>query len=262
MSQYRLRVLVCAWVVCGLFCQACYAGPMQLTIYVNLDARQFLISSNQKIIIVLPDPMSEGGTAVVAAATLQPIADSTTLIFDSDSALYVTSGPVAPLGVLTMGVTNPMVYGSAYSFNGVQINGNGSGLSGYVSIYYEAPLSSQPVVTGLAEFIYESATGKPQTPSPINYYTLNPFETQYIEQPTPVVWAFVASDISTGSVLPLSILTPVSPSSSRAKALLESNSSFQIGRYLAVTLSSSNQASIHFDSSINAFVDGPYPETK
>lgn len=261
MALYRLRTLVSAWIVCGLFFQPCNAAPVQLNLYMNLDARQFLISSNQKIVLVLPAPLSEGGTAVVAAITLQPLSDLTTLVFESDNVLYVSMGPAAPFGVLTMGVKEPIVFDHAYSFDGVQINGEAGGLSGYTSLYYDAKMGSRPVITGLAKFIYESGTEKPRTPLPINYYTLNLFETQYIDQPAPVAWAFVASNINAGSVLPLSLLKPVSSHPPKESLSLKSDSCFQISRYLEVELSSSNQTSIHFDSSINAFVAGPYPKS-
>lgn len=257
MAQYWLRALVCASLICWAFTQTCQGASMQLNAHLNLAARQFLIANNQKIVIVFPAPLSAGGTAVIAAKTLQPISDLTTLTLDTANEIYISSGPVVALDTIKVGIQSPATYDKVYSFDGVQINGNGSGLSGHIGIYYQAPLHAQAVVTGLAAFIYETGTEKPSTPSPINYYTLNLFQTQYIKQPTSVVWVFVASEISSGSVLPFNILNPAP-----TRVVLKSNSGPQIGGYLAVSLSSESPANIHFDSSINAFVNGPYPTSE
>lgn len=266
MSQYALRVFLYVCVVSGLFSHACAAAQLQLNIKINLDGRNFLIANQQKITIALASPASADDAAVVAAMTLQPIADTTQIVFDPAVALYLTYWPVTAFDILGMALQSPVVYGQAYSFNGVQINGNGNGLRGYVSIYYDAPLNSQPVVTGLAWFIYDITMGKPSTPSPVNYYTLNRFETRVITQSAPIVWVFVASGINTGSVLPLSILKPVTPPSSNSNseaAVSGSNSVVpQIGRYLSVNVDPSTQATIHFDLASNAFADGPYPTEK
>lgn len=251
---------------CAFLSRVCAADQLQLTIDINIDGRNFLIANQQKIIIALASPASEDDTAVVAATLLQPISDSTQMVFDPDVALYLTYWPVAAFDVVDMALQSAAVYGQGYSFNGVQINGNGKGLNDYVSIYYDAPPNSQPVVTGLAWFIYDISMGKPATPSPVNYYTLNRFEARIIPQPAPIVWVFVASGIDTGSVLPLSILKPTSPPSSSANSGAAVSAAGtvvpQIGRYLAVNVDPSNQATIHFDLSTNAFADGPYPPQK
>lgn len=261
MAQYRLKALLCASLTYGAFTQTCQATSMQLNIYVNQAARKSLIATNQQVVIVLPEPTSAGGTTVIAAKILQPIADLTALTLDTTNAIYISSWPMvppAPLDIIKAGTQNSASNGYLYSFDGVQINGNGSGLSGHIGIYYNAPENAQAVVTGLAVSIYETGT-TPSTPLPINYYTLNKFETQYIKQPTSIAWVFVASNVSSGTVLPLNILTPASASSIQSQTLLKSNSSLQIGRYLAVSLSPTNPASIHFDTSINAFADNTYP---
>ncbi|MGC5700743.1 hypothetical protein J4P02_11155 [Pseudomonas sp. NFXW11] len=262
MSRHALMTVLHAWLAFSLQGQIAAADPMQLTIELDAYAKQFLSANQQKIVIVVPDPESADGSTVVAAITLQPIADSTKLIFESDAVLYISNGPVEPLDTLNMAISNPVAYGYTYSFNGVQINGDGSGWSDHVGIYYAAPSNAQPVVTGLAEFIYESGNPKPDTALPINYYALNPFETQYIKRPAPVVWIFVASTIDTGSLLPSSTLKPVTTSLARARSLAKTSSQLQIGRYLAVTLDSSTQPIVHFSSAINAFIDGPYPSTE
>ncbi|MDD0975489.1 hypothetical protein [Pseudomonas fontis] len=260
MARDKLSVLVCAVVVCGLLSQACWAGPMQLTLYMNLEARKFLISTNQRVVIIRPDPLSNDGKSVIAALVLQPIADATTLTVDTDSALYVANGPVTALSVITIASSCPVSYGNAYSFDGTEFNGEGSGWGGHVSVEYDAPANAQPILTGLAGFIYESGTDKPSAPSPTNYYTLNLFETRYIDAPAAVVWVLVASDIKTGSVLPIEILKPVSRTSVNSKAMLKQSTSVQTSRYLAVPLSTSSVAAVHFDTSINAFVDGAYEQ--
>lgn len=259
MSHYRPWVGVCVGLIAALCFAPCHAGQLQLTLYLNTSARQFLNNSSQSILIVIPNPASEAGNTVVAMTLPPPIADSMTLIIETDANLYVTNGAIASVDVITTGVASPASYGNAYSFNGVQINGDGSGQAGTVGIYYNTPPNAQALITGLALFIYDSAQGKPATPSPINAYTLNRFQSRYISQPTAVLWALVGGGINASSVLPSSLFKPVSASTSFANASSQAVTSFQLSRYLEVPFNAQNQASIHFDTTLNAFAPGPYP---
>lgn len=259
MSYYRPWGLVCAGLIAALCLQPCHADQLQLTLYLNIDARQFLNNSSQSIVIVIPNPASEAGNTVVALTLPPPIANSMTLVIETDTSLYVANGAIASVDIIKIGVAGAVTFGNNYSFNGVQINGDGPGKEGTVGLYYDAPPNSQALITGLALFIYDSAQGKPATPSPINGYTLNRFQSRYISQPTTVLWALVGSGITASSVLPTSTFKPVSNTSSFANASSRASSSFQLSRYLQVPFNAQKRASIHFDTAINAFAPGPYP---
>ena len=259
MSQYRSWIFVCAGLAAGLFAQIGQAGTLQLTLYLDVDARQFLNASHQSILIVVPNPASEADNTVVALTLPPPIADSMKLIIEPDSSLYIANGTVSSVDVINMGLITPVLYGNAYSFNGVQINGDGKGKDGTVGIYYEAPSNSQPLITGLALFMYDSASGKPSAPSPINTFTLNRFQSRYISQPASIIWVLVGSDISNGSVIPTGVFKSATSYSTYSNTSPRTRSTFQLSRYLEVTFNAQNQASIHFDTSVNAFAPGPYP---
>jgi len=258
--EYRPYVLLCACLITGLLTQVCHAAPLRLTLYLNIEARQFLNATNQSIVIVVPDPSSEGDNSVVAINLPPPITDSMVVVIEPKTSIYVAHGVVSSAQAFKIGVSSPVLYGNAYSFNGYKINGNGKGKDGSVGIYYDAPPNAKPLITGQALFIYYSDTGKPASPSPINGFTLNPFQSRYISQPAAVIWALIGSNISSGSVLPNSVLKSVSPYLSYANASTQGRSSFQISRYLEVPFNEQNQASIHFDLSLNAFECGPYPK--
>lgn len=250
-----------ALVASGPLFHACDADPLTLNINVNTEGRQFLITNKQKIIIALANPLSEDNTAIVVSMAFQPIADSTQIAFDSENvALYLAHMPMPVDAFDTINIDQAVqakvAYGQAYSFNGTQINGENGGLKGYVTIYFEAPNSTQPVVTGLAWNIYDKAMGEPMTPLPINYFTLNNLQNRVIPKPNPIVWVFIASDISVGSVLPISILKS---ELSAAQVLNDKTAVPQIGRYLSVNLDAPEQTTIHFENAANAFVYGSYP---
>ncbi len=255
MNRSGLRGLAFAWLLAAL---PCSAGTQLLNLNVDLQARQFLVANNQYIVVVLPDPVSEGDNVVVACI-LQPIADQTTLVFDTTLTVYVSPGAVAYPGTLTLGPWSKAQAGNTYSFDGVQVNGDGSGLAGYIGMYYDAPQNAQPVVTGVASFIYQSGDPPPDNPVPVNYDSLNPFQTRYTQVPAPTVWVFVASNVPVGSVLPLSVLRPVAPQTMSRSARPSASATLQIGRYTAVTLSASSPQSVYFNVSLNAFVPGNYP---
>ncbi|MDF9620335.1 hypothetical protein P5705_22030 [Pseudomonas entomophila] len=258
MNRSGLMCLTFAGLLDMLAAAPCSAGTLQLNLNVDLEARQFLVDNNQYIVVVLPDPVSEG-TNVVVAHTLQPIADQTTLLFDTTLVAYVSQGAVAYPGTLTLGPWSEALAGNTYSFDGVQVNGDGTGLAGYVGMYYDAPQNAQPIVTGAASFIYQKGDEKPDNPSPVNYDSLNPFQTRYTQVLAPTVWVFVASNVPSGTVLPMSALRPVAPQTTSKSAQLSANATLQIGRYTVVTLSASSPPSVYFDVSINAFVPGNYP---
>ena len=258
MNRSGLMCLAVAWLLGMLTALPCSAGTLLLNLNVDLQARQFLVANNQYIIVVLPDPVSEGDNVVVAYI-LQPIADQTTLVFDTSLAVYVSYVPVAYPGTVTMQACSEAQAGNTYSFDGTQVNGDGSGLAGYVGMYYDAPQYAQPVATGVASFIYQSDDGKPDNPTPVNYNSLNPYQTRYTQVTAPTVWVFVASNVPVGSVLPLSVLRPVAPQTMSRSARPSASATLQIGRYTAVTLSASSPQSVYFDVSINAFVPGNYP---
>ncbi|CRM01825.1 hypothetical protein [Pseudomonas sp. 31 E 6] len=260
MARYKPWLRLCAGVAAGLFTLISQAGTLQLTLYLDTDARKFLNANNQSIVIAVPNPASEANNTVIAITLPPPIGDSMNLVIEQDANLYIANGTVASVEVINMGMTSPVAYGNSYVFNGVQINGNGKGKDGSIGIYYDAPPDSQALITGLALYIYDSASGKPDTPSALNLFTLNRFQTRYISQPTAVVWALVGSDISSGSVLPTSVFTPLFAYSSYSYASVGVSSTFQLSRYLQVPFDAQNQAGIHFDTSINAFSPGPYPK--
>jgi hypothetical protein len=261
-----VRTLLVAIVASGLLFHACDAAQLTLNINVDTEGRQFLNTNQQKVAIALASPLSESNTAIVVAFAIEPFADSTQIVFDSDAILYVSYSPVVAFDIIKIAyqAPTPVVYGQAYNFNGVAIVGGDTraGLDGYVTIYFDAPQSSTlPVETGLAWYIYEAVTGKPTQPSPIDYYTLNPYETRVIPKPDPIVWVFIASDdISAGSVLPVSIMKPLSNSVQAFNVGTDSVMQAavpQIGDYLSVNLGSPEQATIHFELTRNAFGYGP-----
>ncbi len=257
MSEYKRCVV---GLIAGLLIQAGHANPLSLTLYLDITARQFLNASNQSIVIVVPDPASEADNSIVAVTLPPPIADTMTITIELNSSVYVANTPPMPMEVVNPALTSPVIYGNAYSFNGYAINGNGKGKDGTVGIYYDAPANAQALITGQALFIYDSATGKPSRPSPINAFTLNRFQSRYIPQPAAVIWAMVGSNLRSGSVLPNSVLKSVTPYLSFANASAQGRASFQISRYLEVPFNGQGQASIHYDSSLNAFQHGPYPK--
>lgn len=257
MRRDRWAAGLLAWVMLGV--QAVLADPLQMTVYLNNEARQFLYETNQKILVVLPVPASQDNAVVVAMAMDPPLAESTTLVFELDAELYVANGQVVPLGVIAIGLAQQIVVGQSYSFNGQRINGDGDGVKGYVCLYFDAPRNAMPVLTGMAGYIYDRAQGKPAQPSPTNFFMLQMFQTQIIARTTAQVWVLVGSGISAGSVLPSTILRPVSPSEGRVVEASATPSSLQIGRYRAVMLGGSNKVSLHFDPAISAFSEGPYP---
>jgi hypothetical protein len=162
---------VCAGLAAGLFAQIGQAGTLQLTLYLDIDARQFLNASHQSILIVVPNPASEADNTVVALTLPPPIADSMKLIIEPDSSLYIANGTVSSVDVINMGLITSVLYGNAYSFNGVQINGDGKGKDGTVGIYYEAPSNSQPLITG---WLYLCTTAHPANPQHRRRSTLLP----------------------------------------------------------------------------------------
>lgn len=257
------NILLCILVATSFISQCCYAAPLRLSINVNIEGRRFLISSQQKIIVTIENPASEDDTTTVAAIAFQPISDSTQLLFEPDAFLYMDYWPAVAFGRLSVTLQQSVTYGMAYSFNGVQINGDSNRLDEFISIYYDAPLNSQPVIAGMAWYIYDASIGRPSAPSPINYYTLNRFEARIIRRPLSVARIFIASGISTGTIIPLSIMKPISEALTNTRNVETlSNDYFstpQIGRYLSVNVDSSNQTVIHFDTAINAFVEGPNP---
>ncbi|MFA6052443.1 MAG: hypothetical protein WC762_07610 [Methylobacter sp.] len=261
-----VRTLLVAIVASGLLFHPCNAAQLTLNINVDIEGRQFLITNQQKVAIALASPLSESNTAIVVAFVIEPSADSTRIVFDSDAILYVSYSPVAAFDIIKIAypAPTPVVYGQAYNFNGVAIVGGDTraGLDGYVTIYFDAPQSSTlPVETGLAWYIHEKDTSSPTLPLPINYYTLYPYETRVIPKPDPVVWVFIASnDISAGSVLPVSIMKPLSNSVQAFNVGTDSVKQAavpQIGDYLSVDLDAPEQATIHFELTKNAFVYGP-----
>ena len=137
------------------------------------------------------------------------------------------------------------------------------GVNGYISLYYDASSESEPVSAGLAQYIYNTSQ-RPNNPAPINYHTLNPFETLSIPVFGSTIWIFVANNITEGSVIPINILRPVSDSASATSSNAGASSASQatirqISRYLPVDLSNASQTTVHFDLEINAFAYGSYP---
>lgn len=234
------------------------AAPLLLNINMTAQDRQFLITNRQKIAIVLPSPASGDDAGVTVVLVLQPIANLTTVAFEPAPTLYLAYAPVGSFDTIRMAMQAQAAYGQAYSFDGVGISGEGSGMGGYVSMYYSAPAApGPPVVVGLAGYVYDVATGKPAQPSPLNYFALNRYQTRLIPRTAPVAWVFVSTDVGIGSVLPLVVLKPVPPSApmppggqappGRQSPVL------QIGRYLSVQLDASEQNNIYFDIGANAF---------
>ncbi|TLP64639.1 MULTISPECIES: hypothetical protein [Pseudomonas] len=257
MTYVRWTAALLAWVVLSV--QAVLAAPLQMTLYLDNEARQFLYEANQQILIVLPVPASQDNAVVVAMALDPPLADSTTLLFELDAELYVANGRVVPLGVIAIGLAQQVAAGQIYSFNGQRINGDGDGFEGHVCVYFDAPRNALPVTVGMAGYIYDRAQGKPTQPSPTNFFILQMFQTQIIARTTAQVWVLVGSGISAGSVLPKSILRPVVPTADSAGDALAASSNLQLGRYREVMLGGSNRTSLHYDPAISAFSEGPYP---
>lgn len=256
-------LLVTVTVVCGLFFCGCVAAERTLNINTNSKDRQFLIDSQQNIIIAFASPLSESNN-IVAALAFQPIADSMTVAFDPSAKLYLSQQwPVKAFDTIKAAYISSVVYGGMYAFNGVEIIGYASGVDGHVTIYFDAPPSStRPVTTGLASYIYDKATAKPAAPSPINYYALYRFETRVMSAPSPIIVVFVASAVYAGTVLPTNILKPAPHSvpifnEGGASPSVVTSSVIQIGRYLPVDLDAPEQSSIHFDLMANAFAYGP-----
>jgi len=227
---------------------------------INMTAkdRQSLISNNQKIAIALPYPGSENNASVIVTLVLQPMANLTQVAFEPAQVLYLAYSPIGTFDTIKMAQQSRVAFGQTYSFDGVRINGEGNGLEGYVSIYFNAPKNSvAPVIAGLAGYVYDVATGKQASPSPLNYYTLNRYQSRLIPKPKPVAWVFICTDLSIGSVLPLAILKPVpmsAPAPAGSLALAgQPTPVLQIGRYLSVKLDASEPASIYFDITSNAF---------
>ena len=235
----------------------CSSAPLLLSINMTAQDRQFLITNNQKIAIVMPYPASDD-TSVVVALVLQPIANLTQVAFEATPVLYLAYAPVGLFDTIKIALQSPAAYGQAYSFDGARINGEGTGVPGYVSLYYNAPKAGgASVITGLAGYVYDVATGKQAQPSPLNHYLLNRYETRLIPATRPVAWVFVSTDVNIGSVLPMAALKPVSPSTTTRSgdhALAGKQAPpLQIGRYLPVQLDASEQTNIYFDIGANAF---------
>lgn len=263
-------IVLIATITSGLISTAYGATPLYI-LKINVDTASlgFLINTQQDVAIAFANPLSENNTTIVVSMAFKPFSSSTTQInFDSPLALYMSVYcPVSAFDVINMAFNQANVDSTqAYSFNGATITGSGSGTgtSENITIYYNAYSSSLPVTTGLAQYIYDNATGVPSTPLPINYYTLYPFETLLIPKPNSTVWAFIASNITNGSVLPVNILKPVSGSaqvisSNGGASSATQTTTLQISRYLPVDLNASSETTIHFDLSTNAFAYGPYP---
>lgn len=271
MSQFFLKPLFFSVVICsGLVFRVCNADICEtvkptvlLNINVSNQGRQFLVDTGQKIAIAIASPLSDNDTTVIVSLVIKPISDLTQIAFESNAALYVTAHQATTFNIIKPALPPTKVTcGGAYSFNGVQINGENTGLDGYITIYFKAPSSStKPIVTGLAEYIYDVAKGKSTDPVPTNYYTLNPFETLAIPKFNSAVWVFIADNVSNGMIFPINILKPISPSTSvsnSATVSLDTQSVFQVSRYLAVNLDASEQTTVHFDLTKNAFVYGSY----
>lgn len=264
MLPFFVRALLLVAVSAPLF-DSCNAAQHILEINVDSKGREYLIANQQQVAIAIASPLSESDSAIVVAFAFQPFATLTQVVFEDDVALYLSYSPVMPFDVIKISYKIMAAYGQAYSFNGVSIVGEApnAGLDGYIAIYFDAPAHSNlSVVTGLAWFVYEHAAGKPSQPLPINYYTLNRYQTRVIPKSEPTVWVFVASDIVSGSVLPASILNPIP---NGAQAFTAASYSFiqtvvpQIGNYLSVNLEAPEQSTIHFDLTKNAFDYGPLP---
>ncbi|WNV03982.1 hypothetical protein RP726_16340 [Candidatus Methylospira mobilis] len=261
-----MNCLVCAiqvWVLLAIislgWCSFIYAD-VQYSLNIGVDAasRDFLNRNQQRVAIAYASPLSEGNTVVVSLV-FAPINDSTNIAFDYGWALYTSLDyPVAVFDVINMAVTQTNVGSQrAYRFDGKTIISDGTGVYGYITLYYNAPPESRPVTAGLAQYIYDTSQ-QPNKLAPINYHTLNRFETLSIPMSGSTVWVFVASNIAVGSVLPVNIMKPVSDSTSATSNNASTSAAaqttmLQISRYLPVDLSVPSQIAIHFELDINAF---------
>lgn len=258
MSVYRLRIALLAWF---LLSPAGMAAPLQLTLSVNDEARQFLIDTGQQIIVVLPEPSSPTEAMVVAVALELPLVDSAELILELDRELYVSSQWVLPLGEVVMSASHSAQTGRAYRFDGRSISEDGPGLPGYLSLYFDAPPNARPVQAGLAGFVYWKAAGRAEHPSPLRYFTAQRMHTQIVASTEPLLWVFVGSGIGNGSTLPRALLRPAAPVLTSAPRVAARPTNLQFSRYAAVKPSAGNTTILHFDRALGAFVEGPYPET-
>ncbi len=253
------NVLLCACLITGLLTQVCHAAPLRLTLYLNIEARQFLNATNQSIVIVVPDPSSEGDNSVVAINLPPPITDSMVVVIEPKTSIYVAHGVVSSAQAFKIGRPAPSRMATRTASTVIKLTETAKArTAAWVSTTTHP--QRETADHGQALFIYDSDTGKPASPSPINGFTLNPFQSRQYPQPAAVIWALIGSNISSGSVLPKSVLKSVSPYLSDVNASTQGRSSFQISRYLEVPFNEQNQASIHFDLSLNAFERGPYPK--
>lgn len=261
MSTLRTTLLVAAAL---LVASAGSAAPLQMSINITKEDRQFLLDNQQMIAIAMPSPVSGDGAAVVVALMLRPVANRTQVVFDAfgpAATLYAAHPPVAPYDRIAMALQAPVADGQAYSFNGAAINGNGAGVAGAVLVHYDGPATAgPPVVVGVAGQVHDAGLDPPPPPVPLNYYVLNRNETRLIPQVQPVAWIFICSDMGAGTVLPQALLQPTpqsSPASQARAAFPRQMPALQIGPYLSVRLDAGEQTDVYFDSGSNAFGYAP-----
>jgi hypothetical protein len=231
--------------------------PLSLSIQVGPQGRRFLSDTGQQIVIASTD-VSDGNTIVIRRV-LDPFFEGPTVVLEPSWLLYLSPQLYAAFDLIKIADSTPGQAGQKYAFTGSQIVAMGDGVSGFISIYYDAPPgSTQPMTVGIAVKSKDSATLQP-----INHYVLQRFETRLIRVPSSSVWVFVAGGMKSGQVVPVSILQPVrqvQSNFSRSPIVQMNPDAPLFGDYLPVDLTVPAQSVIHFDATINAFRYGPAPQ--
>lgn len=230
--------------------------PLELKVQVDLQGRKFLLNTGQQVVITSAMP-SDGGMVVIRDVFM-PMNDETPVAFGPALKLYLSHQRHDTFGDIAIALSAPVREGQSYAFTGTGIVGTDSGIPGHVSIYYDAPPNADRAVTvGLAT---SQDTGEPR---PVNHYVLQRFETRVIPIPGPCVLILVGGGVKSGETLPIHLLRPVK----RVQAVTGEGPPVRLApgvpilsNALRVDLTASEQVVVHFDSALNAFQYGPYPD--
>lgn len=230
--------------------------PLKLKVQVDVEGRRFLLSTAQRVVITSAEP-SDADTVVIREAFV-PIADESTVAVEPVSMLYITQRLHGAFDSIEVTQSAPVRAGQGYEFTGTAVVDASTHLPGYISVYYDAPPNADRAVTvGLATRSQDESA-----PQPISHYVLQRFETRAIPIPGPCILILIAGGVRTGETLPISLLRPSTAAqavSGEVPTVPQSPGAPMVSRYLRVDLTASEQAVVHFDTTLNAFQYGPQP---
>lgn len=215
---------------------------MAYTLNINIDKAgiDFLLDNKQTIVLVLPSDSSD--IFLTACASFNPFGTTNEVIFEDEWILYATQGTINSWDKIIMDITQSVAKGKYYKFDNHGFDGSSPAYSKEIyGLLNSRDIDNENLVCGLGQKIIVSNTLQ-QCPISIRSIPYNQLTYFYTNS---LVWVFVASGISSASIIPASALLSNSASFAKSKAPIT------IGRYLEVDLTINS--SIRFNNTTNVF---------